>query len=352
MIDFKDWAVIGYNDDTGIGNQLDAIKSDIGITRHLVIPSKKLVTKPLTDTNEVLIDKDFSSDQLEYCLQGVRVLLFIETLGWHEKLFEVASKLGIKTVCLVNWEWFNPDDPNWRKVDFLAAATRYTISFLKGLGFSNLLYLPPPIKLKELPVREIKGNAQVFFHNAGIIDDDDRKGTFAVIRAFQKVKLPDIKLIVRTQSKIDLPVKDRRITVRHESLKHRSDLYTEGQVAIQPSKLEGVGFNILEPVACGIPTITMNCDPMREWVSERSLLVKPTIWKKKSFSNKVASVRHAYLKNPSIRSLCKSIEWCTQNELSEISKNNRNYSNKFFECTNLIRAWKQALFLHNPKQRK
>ena len=47
MSDFTKWAVIGYNDDTGIGNQLDAIKHDIGISKHLVIPSEKLKTKPL-----------------------------------------------------------------------------------------------------------------------------------------------------------------------------------------------------------------------------------------------------------------------------------------------------------------
>jgi len=346
VIDFDDWAVIGYNDDTGIGNQLEAIKKDIGISRHLVVPSKKLLTKPLNH-KEVLINKNFTSDQLQSSLCGVRVLLFIETCGWHEKLIEIASKLGIVTICLVNWEWFKTSDPIWKKIDYLASATRCTLRFLKRQGYTKLLYLPPPLKIENLPNRKITGKAKIFFHNAGIIDDDDRKGTFAVISAFQKVNLPQIQLIVRTQSKVDLRVKDRRIVVLQGNLEKRSDLYTVGEVAIQPSKLEGVGFNILEPVACGIPTITMNSDPMSEWVREKYLLVSSTIWRKKSFSNKMAGVRHAYLRNPSISSLCKAIKWCAQNELGEISKKQRASSLSIFKKENLKRLWIEELHKNN-----
>ena len=162
MLDFEDWAVIGYNDDTGIGNQLEAIKKDIGISRHLVVPSKKLLTKPLTH-DEVLINKDFTSDQLACSLCGVRVLLFIETCGWHEKLIDIASKLGIVTICLVNWEWFKTSDPNWKRIDYLASATRCTLRFLRHRGFTNLLHLPPPLKIENLPNRKITGKGKIFF---------------------------------------------------------------------------------------------------------------------------------------------------------------------------------------------
>lgn len=343
MSDFTKWAVIGYNDDTGIGNQLDAIKHDIGISKHLVIPSEKLKTKPLKNSDEILVEKNTSESKLESMLQGVDILLFIEIYGWHQDLLVVAKKLKIKTVCLVNWEWFNPDDPNWRKVDFLAAATRYTISFLKGLGFSNLLYLPPPIKLEDLPERAITGKGRSFFHNAGIIDDDDRKATHTVIRAFSKVKNPEIQLLIRSQHPVDLKVDDSRIIIHRGNLLDRADLYREGDVAIQPSKLEGVGFNILEPVACGVPTITTDCEPMNEWVSERFLLVKTSFWKKKSFSNKMAGIKHAFLCSPSVGALSKAIEWCASNDLSEISIGQRAAAVSLLAKDKLRLAWEKEL---------
>ena len=343
MSDFTKWAVIGYNDDTGIGNQLDAIKNDIGISKHLVIPSEKLKTKPLKNSDEILVEKNTSESKLESMLQGVDILLFIEIYGWHQDLFVVAKKLKIKTVCLVNWEWFNPDDPNWRKVDFLAAATRYTISFLKRLGFSNLLYLPPPIRLEDLPERAIKGKGRFFFHNAGIIDEDDRKGTFAVIRAFSKVKNPEIKLLIRMQHTKDLKVDDSRIFIHRGNIQNRADLYREGDVAIQPSKLEGVGFNILEPVACGVPTITTDCEPMNEWVSELFLRVKTSFWKKKSFSNKMAGIKHAFLHSPSVDNLSKAIEWCASNDLSDISRGQRTAAISLFAKDKLRLVWRKEL---------
>ena len=44
--------------------------------------------------------------------------------------------------------------------------------------------------------------------------------------------------------------------MRTGNLKDPADLYKEGDAAIQPSRMEGLGFMVLEPVCCGMPVIT------------------------------------------------------------------------------------------------
>jgi glycosyltransferase involved in cell wall biosynthesis len=40
-----------------------------------------------------------------------------------------------------------------------------------------------------------------------------------------------------------------------------SDLYLKGDIAIQPSRWEGIGLNILESMACGLSVILPNAEP-------------------------------------------------------------------------------------------
>lgn len=112
--------------------------------------------------------------------------------------------------------------------------------------------------MEFLPKRQITGKAKIFFHNAGLMDEDDRKGTKDTVLAFNKVKNKDIRLIVRSQRSLPFLIEDNRIDFRIGNLESVSDLYNEGDVAIQPSKMEGNGFSIIEAKASGVPVITTN----------------------------------------------------------------------------------------------
>ena len=150
-------------------------------------------------------------------------------------------------------------------------------------------------------------------------------------------------MLVRTQNEVNLKVDDSRIFIQRVNLQDRADLYRQGDVAVQPSKLEGVGFNILEPVACGVPTITTDCEPMNEWVCEHFLRVKTTFWKKKSFSNKMAGIKHAFLCSPSVGALSKAIEWCASNDLSDISREQRTRALSMLAKDKLRLAWMEEM---------
>ena len=199
------------------------------------------------------------------------------------------------------------------------------------------------ILTSSLPIRKINGYAQTFFHNVGLVDHDDRKGTTAVIEAFKKVKKPDLRLIVRMQHHSPLPDLDKRIEVRVSNLQNPSELYLEGDAAIQPSKMEGLGFMVLEPVCCGLPVITTNAPPMNEYVRNHLMRAKKQIFKKKSFAHKSAAIKHAYLTPASISCLAKRIEWCSRNDLTNISNENRIWAQNKFNQVNLRKEWIKAL---------
>ena len=45
-----------------------------------------------------------------------------------------------------------------------------------------------------------------------------------------------------------------------------ADLYSEVDVAVAPSRFEGLGYGVLEPLVFGVPVLTTDTPPMREYV--------------------------------------------------------------------------------------
>jgi glycosyltransferase involved in cell wall biosynthesis len=341
-IDFARWAVVAFNDETGHGRMAADIRSILGIGHHLVIPSERLETKPL-QYGDILLSPDASMEQVEAVLHGLDGLILLERTRWHPELLRIAARLGIPTAIVVMWEWYQPADPLWRLCDLLICPNKKALEIVRQYGFYNSVLLPWTLDLKRLPPRKISGPARVFVHNGGLVDPDDRKGTFAAIRGFQRVKNPDLKLIVRLQKspKFPLPNDDGRIEVRIGNLNDPAELYLEGDAAIQPSKLEGIGFMVLEAICCGIPTITQNIAPLNEYAPESALLAEPRWLKRKAYSSVWAS--HSHLRLPKLSALAARIEWCAQNELSEISAASREWARSTFDPESLRCAWASAL---------
>jgi glycosyltransferase involved in cell wall biosynthesis len=180
----------------------------------------------------------------------------------------------------------------------------------------------------------------LFIHNAGLVDRDDRKGTRDAIRAFMRVKRDDLRLIVRMQQAAPLPPIDSRIEVRVGDVATPADLYSDGDVAIQPSKMEGIGFMVLEPVCSGIPVIAINYPPMNEFVRQAAMLTKLQWFKRRSYANNW--VKQSHLRLPRISDLARRIEWCADNDMAPISAENRRFGEAFAPAA-LRRQWAQCL---------
>lgn len=338
---FISWAVVAHKDDTGFGRQASDARSVLGFGSHLVIPSERLVDHPIDGVSERWLVTDASAEHVYSLLKGVDGILFFERPTWHSQILRIARAMGVATVCVPNWEWFNGNAPEWQYCDLFACPCRFTESIVRSYGFTNTCCLTWPIDLDKLPRRAVRGPARHFVHNAGLVDADDRKGTRDTILAFNRLRGDDLRLTVRLQKNVTLPLTDERVEVLVGNVANVGDLYATGDTCVQPSKMEGIGFMVLEPACVGIPVITTDYPPMNEFIQQPELLCRTRWRKRKAFASQW--IRHAHLKLPSIRDLVRRMEWAASTDLSAISAANRCWAESTFNPEALRAAWAKAL---------
>jgi glycosyltransferase involved in cell wall biosynthesis len=340
--DFSEWAIVARKDDTGFGRCAADARNVLELGYHFVCPSDRMEGRPPERPDEFWLRADFSEDELASLLSKVRGIIFFETYAtWHPSLLKVAKKLVVKTVCVPTWEWFRGEDPMWKLCDFFACPTRFTVGIVQSYGWRRSKYVPWTLDLSRFPARTISGPARLFIHNAGLVDRDDRKGTRDTIRAFSKVKRDDLRLIVRMQKEVPLPKVDSRIEVQVGNLERPEELYETGDVAIQPSKMEGIGFMVIEPLCVGLPVITTDYPPMNEFVRQPEMLTKLKWFKRKAYANNW--VKHSHLRLARISDLARKIQWCAENDLASISVENRCFAETLFDPAELRRNWAECL---------
>lgn len=340
-LDFSKWAVVAHNDDTGFGRMARDICKVLGLGRHIVIPSERLQDWPVQGVEEVKLAPDASEDRVAEALAGLQGIIFFERLTWSKHLLAMAGKLGVASVCVPMWEWFTGWDAKWNEVTLIACPNHFAEKIVRAFGFAHATVLPWTIDLEQFPARTIEGQARVFVHNAGLVDANDRKGTSDTINAFRRVRQSDVKLIVRMQKEAQLPKLDERIEVRVGNVANASELYGEGDVAIQPSRMEGLGFMVLEPVCAGMPVITTDYPPMSEWVRQPELRCTLKWFKRRAFGTQW--IKHAHLRLPRIADLARRIEWCAENDLGAISSSNRAWALETFAAARTRSLWAAAI---------
>lgn len=339
--DFRRWAVVAHKDDTGFGRMAADARRVLGLGYHFVIPSERLSDHPLDPRDELWLRPDAPLPELRELLGKVDGILFFERHGWHPRLLQTARELGVATVCVPMWEWFKGNAAEWKDCDLFVCPHRFAEKIVRSYGWTNVKVLPWALELAKLPERRVSGPARLFVHNAGLVDRDDRKGTRDTILAFNRVKRPDIRLIVRMQKEVELPPLDSRVDVRVGNLASPAALYEEGDVFIQPSKMEGIGFMVLEPVCCGLPVLTIDYPPMSEFVRQPEMRCAPRWFKRRAFANNW--IPHAHLRLPRVRSLAEKIAWAAEHDLSAIGAENRAWALKEFDPQHLRRIWAEAM---------
>lgn len=338
---FSRWAVYAHKDDTGFGRQASDVRSVLGFGHHLVIPSERLVDHPIDGTSERWLPADSSVELVRSLLSGLEGILFFERPTWHPYILRLAQELGLATVCVPNWEWFKGNAPEWKYCDLFVCPSRFTEKIVRSYGFKNTCVLTWPLDLAKFPMRCVTGPARHFIHNSGLVDADDRKGTRDTIRAFCRIKRSDVRLTVRMQKQVPLPPIDDRVEILSGNLQSVADLYSTGDICVQPSKMEGIGFMVLEPVCSGLPVITTNYPPMNEYVQQADLRCRTKWFKRKAYATQW--IPHSHLKPSSILDLTRRMEWAAENDMSPISTYNRQWAEELFEVRQLQESWLQCL---------
>lgn len=322
------------------------VRGVLGFGHHLVIPTERLIDHPTDGISERWLPADASPESVRSLLFGLDGILFFERPAWHPNILQIAREMGVATVCVPMWEWFNGEAPEWKFCDLFVCPSRFTQQIVYSYGFSNTCVLPWPIDLTKLPFREVRGPARHFIHNAGLVDADDRKGTRDTIQAFSRLTRKDIRLTVRLQKAVPLPPVDHRVEIVVGNLSSIVDLYTTGDICVQPSKMEGIGFMVLEPACAGIPVITTDYPPMSEYILQAELRCRPRWRKRRAYASQW--IRQAHLKLPNLRDLSRRMDWAASTDLSAISFANRQWAEATFNPAALRSAWSEVLVKLRP----
>ncbi|MDQ8186840.1 glycosyltransferase family 4 protein [Pelagicoccus sp. SDUM812002] len=210
-------------------------------------------------------------------LSKVDCLLFCET-PVRDDLLAIAHSMGIPSVCIVNWEWLAPYLPWVRDVDLFLAPNSHTYDLLtqwkaKSLPRIKVERIPGLVDVDRFSFKERAVCRSFLFVNGrggfaptirGLYRDrlgPPRKGLEVVLKAARLA--PEVPIKIRSQIPIenDLPANVELLPSEEDNTK----LYDTGDVAVQPSLLEGTGLQMIEMMATGLPLITTNAPPMNEF---------------------------------------------------------------------------------------
>lgn len=183
--------------------------------------------------------------------------IHLELMGG--RLFNSAAR----NVLIPNQEWFMADWVRQGKLRFNAVfcKTRHAVDIFKNLGFKDVRYVGHTSVNRSVATVD---KIPEFYHFAG---NSMFKNTKAIVDLWHK--RPDYPTLHLFASNKDLnfPITTPNIkfTYGHVPEETVTAVLNTRLFALQPSKSEGYGHCIVEPMACGGVVISLDAPPMNEF---------------------------------------------------------------------------------------
>jgi glycosyltransferase involved in cell wall biosynthesis len=265
--------LVGYACATGLGIAARDFYRHLPFDRWLVIDHHRHgVDTSWLDARCTVWRPTDGFESIDTWLSGLDVVFSIER-SYISCLWLVAKHHRVRVVVMPNAEWLDPAAHGLHFVDTFIAPTEACGCYLEHLGFANrVTYIPHVIDTERFAFTP-RTRAEVFVHCRGWGGVQQRKGTDLVLAAARRC--PDVPFVIRYQKWDDdtpIPPNVNLIGASAEP----EEQYTLGDVAIQPSRWEGAGLQLLEAMSCGLPTIVADGPPMNEYPSTRALCVEAT----------------------------------------------------------------------------
>ena len=335
--------MVGWAADSGVGRELvDAVRnlpvSSAFILHNASKPTRKdlLVGTPTYFSNPTNLER-----QMELFLECHRpdTILTWEVPGsW--KFPEIWARKGVRWIHMVHWDWFSTTAEHievWRKATRLLAPNRMCQRELKGTCGLESTLLPVPVDTQRLTFRERK-KADLFVSVYGYGGPHNRRSIPEIEAAWRAMGSSAPKLLIRAQKSVDEfkgPIPSS-ISVQRGNMPEPSDLYRSGDIALQPSRYEGVGVSLIEAQASGLVVIAVDAPPMNEIVYGPLIPVERAV--------KVSIMGKPLLTHiPSVQGMVDIVSKLKGKDISEISNEARRQVTQTFSWPSLRDRWIETL---------
>jgi glycosyltransferase involved in cell wall biosynthesis/predicted SAM-dependent methyltransferase len=211
-------------------------------------------------------------------LRELDVAIFLERL--HPRIFRECRRHGVRTVVIAHLDFLPADraelEAGLRDVDLVVFHNEQGASVLRGLGFDRCVSIPPGL---DWPVRRAPGSPDgcTFYLNVGVGGVENRRNVPLVIQTMNALlpRYPEARLVLKMlpQARKHLAGLGRlheRIEVVEERLPAAGmlELQARADVSLFPSRVEGVGYPLLESLQLGVPVVATDAPPMNEFVDD------------------------------------------------------------------------------------
>lgn len=333
-------AVVGWAGDSGVGRELiDAVRNlPVSCAFVLENPAKPTRKDLLMGTPSYFASAANLDKQMELFLDCHRpdtVLTWEVPGAWTFPA--IWARKGVRWVHMVHWDWFSTAKehmPVWSHAKLLAPNAMCQRE-LAAIDLQATL-LPVPVDTKRLVFRERK-QADLFISVYGYGGPKDRRSIAEIVDTWRRL-VPAPKLMIRAQKPVEevtgpLPT---GISIERTNLPEPADLYRVGDVALQPSRYEGVGVSLVEAQACGLPVIAIDAEPMKDIVCGPKIPVEKT--------TKIPIMGKALTSHiPSVKGMVEIITGLRGKDISALSRQARAWAEEKFSWNALKPRWMDTL---------
>ena len=253
--------LVGYHAASGLGEVNRQIAEYIGISTWLVRPHRNQARgKPEVPGVEVLMGDVSNARLVNAFLSKVDVVVFAET-EYFPGLIKEAKRRGKRIVCVPMIEW-TPVGGWTKDINLFVCPTGQSyLSLHKELPCASFAW---PFDTSRFQFRQ-RSLCQRFLFINGNGGVGGRKGAAVVQEA--KRLWPEMPLVVRSQKPLDWPAGTEVLP----PVKENSDLYSEGDVLLMPHSVDGIGLELMEAMASGMPVVATDAPPWNEYPLLRSI---------------------------------------------------------------------------------